>query len=78
MSADIYHTPPAKHSVTLHGHRTSLTLEPAFWDALQLHAQKTGVSLNALIADIDEKKGANTLTSAVRLYLFSLAKAGQL
>lgn len=57
-----------KRSVTLAGHRTSLSLETEFWDALKAAARADGLSLNALIERIDENRAGN-LSSAVRVYL---------
>ena len=57
-----------KRSVTLAGHRTSLSLEAEFWEALKAAARAEGLSLNALIARIDAERSGN-LSSAVRVYL---------
>ena len=62
-----------KRSVTLAGHRTSLSLEPAFWEALKAAAREDGLSLNALIARIDRARSGN-LSSAVRVYLLRRAQ----
>lgn len=64
-----------KHSLTIAGHATSLTLEPIFWDALQAAAVAEGKSLAALVAEIDEARTTN-LSSAVRVWLFQRALAG--
>jgi predicted DNA-binding ribbon-helix-helix protein len=70
--ADLYH-PPVKHSVEIAGHKTSISLEPLFWDLLQQAAQDLGLPVNALVAQIDvERIGAATppgLASAIRLWL---------
>jgi predicted DNA-binding ribbon-helix-helix protein len=58
-----------KHSLTIAGHATSLTLEPVFWQALQTAAAAKGLSLAALVAEIDEARTTN-LSSAVRVWLF--------
>lgn len=62
-----------KYSVTLHGHRTSLSLEPEFREALQAVARARGCSVNALIAEIDAARLGQhrpcNLSSAVRVYL---------
>jgi len=63
-----------KRSVTLAGHRTSLSLEHAFWQALKAAARAEGLSLNALIARIDRERSGN-LSSAVRVYLLNRAQA---
>ncbi len=62
-----------KRSVTLAGHRTSLSLEIEFWQALKAAARAEGVSLNALIARIDQDRTGN-LSSAVRVYLLRRAQ----
>ena len=62
-----------KRSVTLAGHRTSLSLEPEFWDALKAAARAEGLSLNVLIARIDRERSTN-LSSAVRVYLLRRAQ----
>ena len=68
----IYH-PPVKRSVEIAGHKTSISLEPVFWDALRRAAQEEGVPINALVARIDaERIAAPTppgLASAIRLWL---------
>jgi predicted DNA-binding ribbon-helix-helix protein len=63
-----------KHSLTIAGHATSLTLEPIFWDALQAAALAEGKALAALVAEIDEARTTN-LSSAVRVWLFQRAMA---
>ena len=62
-----------KRSVTLAGHRTSLSLETEFWDALKAAARVDGLSLNALIGRIDQERSGN-LSSAVRVYLLRRAQ----
>jgi predicted DNA-binding ribbon-helix-helix protein len=59
---------PVKRSLTLMGHRTSVSLEPAFWDALREMAQARKMSVNALAAEIDAGRTAGTgLATAIRL-----------
>lgn len=66
---------PTKRSVTIAGHETSISLEPAFWAALEAVAVERGLPLNALIAAIDVERMAGlpppNLTSAIRQWLFS-------
>ncbi len=57
-----------KRSVTIAGHKTSLSLEEAFWRALKEIASADGTSLNALIENIDRERGGN-LSSAVRVFV---------
>jgi predicted DNA-binding ribbon-helix-helix protein len=72
MSATPYH-PPVKRSVEIAGHKTSISLEPMFWEMLKSAAQAEGVPLNALVARIDaERVQSETppgLGSAIRLWL---------
>ena len=56
-----------KRSVAIAGHRTSVSLEQSFWDELKRLAQERGVSINALIADIDARRARTNLSSAIRL-----------
>lgn len=63
-------TRPVKHSVTLRGHRTSISLEPEFWDAYRNIAREKGIPINALTAQIDAERGMDRgLASAIRVYV---------
>ena len=67
---------PVKHSLTLRGHRTSVSLEDAFWVAFRDIAETKGMALNALAAEIDAKRGTETgLASAIRLYVLKELQA---
>jgi len=57
-----------KRSVDIAGHRTSVSIEAEFWDALRDIAVAKNKSINELIADIDGARGGN-LSSAIRLYV---------
>ena len=57
-----------KRSVVIAGHKTSVSIEGPFWDALKDIAEARGVSLNRLITEIDEAREAN-LSSAIRVYV---------
>ncbi|MBB3993979.1 putative DNA-binding ribbon-helix-helix protein [Sulfitobacter undariae] len=61
---------PVKHSVTLHGHRTSISLEAPFWAELRSIAQRKTLPINALVAEIDAMRGMDSgLASAIRVYV---------
>jgi predicted DNA-binding ribbon-helix-helix protein len=62
-----------KHSVTVAGHRTSITLEAAFWDSLREIAIAKDKSVNSLIAEIDVSQPEN-LSSALRVYILDYYK----
>ena len=72
MSGVPYH-PPVKRSVEIAGHKTSISLEPLFWDMLRQAAAREGVPINALVARIDEERiradRAPGLAGAIRLWL---------
>lgn len=61
-----------KKSVSLHGHKTSISLEKAFWSLLETSAQQEGISLAQLIQRVDENRKGN-LASALRLYALTIA-----
>jgi predicted DNA-binding ribbon-helix-helix protein len=61
---------PKKHSITLRGHSTSVTLEDEFWQAFREIAEAEGRTINALAARIDDQRGLELgLASAIRLYV---------
>ena len=64
-----------KHSLEIAGHRTSVTLEDEFWNALRGLAKRQGRSLNVLVAEIDEAREGN-LSSAIRVHVLKAAQQG--
>lgn len=74
-----YH-PPVKRSVEIAGHKTSISLEPLFWDLLRDAAALEGVPINAIVARIDAERIAAEvppgLAGAVRLWLAARLAAG--
>ena len=61
---------PQKHSLTLRGHRTSVSLEAEFWDAFREIAAEKSKPINMLAAEIDAERGIEMgLASAIRLYV---------
>lgn len=63
-----------KRSLTIAGHRTSLSLEPEFWQALQDAARAEKKTLASLVGEVDRARGARNLSSAIRIWLFKRAK----
>lgn len=61
---------PQKRSMTIAGHRTSISLEEPFWRGLKEIALRKGVSIAALVAAIDTVRGDVSLSTAIRLYTF--------
>lgn len=72
----IYH-PPVKRSVEIAGHRTSISLEPLFWDMLRAAAERERLPINALVARIDAERIKSPtppgLASAIRVWLVANA-----
>lgn len=61
---------PVKHSLTLRGHRTSVSLEAPFWAAFREIAAAEGKGINQLAAEIDAARGVSAgLASAIRVYV---------
>lgn len=59
-----------KHSLTIRGHRTSISIEDAFWTVLEEIAESRQLPMAALIAEIDEARPADAnLSSALRVHV---------
>jgi predicted DNA-binding ribbon-helix-helix protein len=69
-----------KRSLAIEGHRTSISLEPAFWDALERLALADGKSLPSLIGEVDRRRLLETpppgLASALRVYALERLNSG--
>lgn len=65
-----------KRSLTIAGHRTSLSLEPEFWEALQRLAAARGRSIAAIAAEIDGARGERNLSSAIRVWVLREIASG--
>ncbi len=62
---------PVKRSFTIGGHRTSISLEAPFWEALKAVSAEEKVPVSRLIARIDAERGTGGLSSAVRVWLLA-------
>jgi predicted DNA-binding ribbon-helix-helix protein len=62
---------PVKRSFTIAGHRTSISLEAAFWDALKEAAAEEKEPISKLVARIDQSRGGGGLSSAVRVWVLA-------
>ena len=73
-----YH-PPVKRSVEIAGHKTSISLEPVFWDMLRAVAVQEDLPINAIVARIDEDRirveTPPGLASAIRVWLVTRWRA---
>jgi len=59
----------AKRSVTLGGHKTSVTLEDDFWDALRSIAHRDNTTVVSLIGQINQTRNKSNLSSAIRVFV---------
>ena len=63
-----------RRSVIVSGHRTSISVEAPFWDELAMIAKRRGLSMNALVSEIDRGR-EGSLSAAIRLYVLGDVKA---
>lgn len=63
----------AKHSVRIAGHRTSVSVEDAFWEALKEIAAERGIPVDALVSEIDGRRTGN-LSSAIRVFVLETVR----
>jgi predicted DNA-binding ribbon-helix-helix protein len=63
-----------KRSVSLSGHKTSISLEDAFWNYLKEIAESRGVSVSVLVAEIQQQDRQTNLSSAIRLFVLEHAR----
>ena len=68
-------SPVVKRSVRLAGHKTSVSLEDAFWNALKEIAQKRLMTLRDLIGTIDSQRQQGNLSSALRLFVLEFYRS---
>ncbi len=64
-----------KRSLEIAGHRTSISLEDAFWDALREIAAARGLSLAGLVAQVDAGRDGVNLSSAIRVFVLETTRA---
>jgi predicted DNA-binding ribbon-helix-helix protein len=62
-------SPVVKRSIVITGHKTSVSLEDAFWTTLKEIAHERGVTLSQMIATIDKERRQGNLSSAIRLFV---------
>ena len=71
MTATVDSARPRKHSLNIAGHRTSISLEDAFWSALRDIAREEQRPVGDIVAEIDGARGASGLSSAIRVFVLS-------
>ena len=60
-----------KRSVVIRRHKTSISIEDEFWDGLRHVAAERGMTLSALINEIDRQRDYGNLSSAIRVHVFT-------
>jgi predicted DNA-binding ribbon-helix-helix protein len=65
-----------KRSIVIGGHKTSVSLEDAFWKDLKQIAHAQGASLGQTVAEIDKTRGQGNLSSAIRLFVLEHTRNG--
>lgn len=63
-----------KHSITIKGHKTSITLEGEFWNELKLISQKENKSIQQIITEIDSVCDNKNLSSSIRIFILNYLK----
>ncbi|HSB08772.1 MAG TPA: ribbon-helix-helix domain-containing protein [Blastocatellia bacterium] len=64
-----------KRSIVIDGHKTSVSLEEAFWSGLKEIAQARCVTLSKVVAEIDDTRQHSNLSSAIRLFVLDRMRA---
>jgi predicted DNA-binding ribbon-helix-helix protein len=68
-------SPVAKRSIVVGGHKTSVSLEEAFWCGMKEISQARGVTLSELVGEIDTNREQGNLSSAIRLFVLDYFKS---
>lgn len=68
-------SPVVKRSIVIAGHKTSVSLEDAFWDALKHIAAERKVTLPDVVQEVDQKRKQGNLSSAIRLFVLDHYRA---
>jgi predicted DNA-binding ribbon-helix-helix protein len=77
MSTDAASSRIVKRSLVIAGHRTSISIEDAFWRRLRRIALERGLSLNRLAAIVDASRGDANLSSAIRVFVLDAEGASR-
>src|SRR5262249_35740785 len=69
-------SPVVKRSIVIAGHKTSVSLEDAFWQGLKQIAGQRDLTLSDLVATIDTERRQGNLSSAIRLFVLDYYRGG--
>ena len=68
-------SPVVKRSIVIAGHKTSVSLEDAFWQGLKQIASERDITLSDMVASIDTERRQGNLSSAIRLFVLDYYRA---
>lgn len=68
-------SPVVKRSIVIAGHKTSVSLEDQFWEALKHIAGERKVTLSDVVQEVDQKRKQGNLSSAIRLFVLDYYRA---
>ena len=71
----MHKSPVAKRSIIIGGHKTSVSLEEAFWGGMKEISQERGSTLSELVRKIDASRQQGNLSSAIRLFVLEHFKS---
>jgi predicted DNA-binding ribbon-helix-helix protein len=69
-------SPVVKRSIVIGGHKTSVSLEEAFWDGMKEISRERGKTLSELVSEIDDRRQQGNLSSAIRLFVLDHFRTG--
>jgi predicted DNA-binding ribbon-helix-helix protein len=69
-------SPVVKRSVVIGGHKTSVSLEEAFWDGMKEISRERGKTISELVSEIDDRRQQGNLSSALRLFVLDHFRTG--
>ena len=75
MEAKLQNSQIHKRSIVIDGHKTSISLEDAFWHELRIIAAKKGVGISKLVSTINDTRTSKNLSSAIRLFVLDHYRA---
>ena len=78
MGVDFMKSSVVKHSIVIDGHKTSVSLEDAFWGNLKEIAHSQGATLSETVAEIDRTRQRSNLSSAIRLFVLDHVRTNRI
>jgi predicted DNA-binding ribbon-helix-helix protein len=76
LEGGIMKSPVIKRSIIIDGHKTSVSLEDAFWSGLKEIAQAQGATVSQTVTEIDKMRQGANLSSAIRLFVLDQVRNG--